>query len=317
MYSKYLKLLVVFLCLGTAASASAEQLRSYEIRLEGPKFFRLSRAGSIKKGERVCKLKGDSMVAGVVTARRGKAVTWESYRNLARIERLRGRIASALRLRNLDRVIAARCSNHLEGLRGETIPPTVAATPSLAPSPTASPAPTNGATPTPQPTATASPVPTSTLIPPDTFAVFDQADNIHLQLTWRDSSGGLNEDAFVIQRERQASGGSWELLTQWEVASDTESAVDASGAGLFRFRVAARYGQSLSSFTPWVVAGVSSGWTNLAPSSDSRIIYVSSVLGADTNSGLSEASPKRTLAAAVSLLRDGYPDWLLLRRGDR
>jgi hypothetical protein len=58
------------------------------------------------------------------------------------------------------------------------------------------------------------------------------------------------------------------------------------------------------------------GWTVLAPSQDSRIIYVSSSSGNDSNSGLSESAPKRTLAAGFALLRSGHPDWLLLKSGD-
>src|SRR6185436_13199158 len=58
------------------------------------------------------------------------------------------------------------------------------------------------------------------------------------------------------------------------------------------------------------------GWTVITPSTDSRIIYVSSSGGADTNSGLSKTTPKKTIAAGKALLRNGYPDWLLLKRGD-
>ena len=57
-------------------------------------------------------------------------------------------------------------------------------------------------------------------------------------------------------------------------------------------------------------------WTDLAPSPDSRIVYVSSSEGSDSNDGLSPATPVRTFAVGTSLLRDGYPDWLRLRRGD-
>lgn len=67
-------------------------------------------------------------------------------------------------------------------------------------------------------------------------------------------------------------------------------------------------------------AGVSidpvTGYTIHTPSSDSRIIYVSSSMGDDSNTGLSESSPKRSLAAGFALLRNGYPDHLLLKRGD-
>src|SRR4051812_42453621 len=57
------------------------------------------------------------------------------------------------------------------------------------------------------------------------------------------------------------------------------------------------------------------GWTSVGASSDSRIIYVSSS-GNDSNSGLSSASPVKTIDYAKTLLRDGMPDWLLLKRGD-
>ncbi|MDA8018036.1 MAG: hypothetical protein MPN21_11370, partial [Thermoanaerobaculia bacterium] len=58
------------------------------------------------------------------------------------------------------------------------------------------------------------------------------------------------------------------------------------------------------------------GWTDLTPSPDSRLIYVSSSTGNDNNDGLSPGSPKETVASARALLRHGFPDWLLLRKGD-
>jgi hypothetical protein len=58
------------------------------------------------------------------------------------------------------------------------------------------------------------------------------------------------------------------------------------------------------------------GWTNITPSADTRIIYVSSSQGADANSGLSPESPFKTIAKGKTLLRSGSPDWLLLKRGD-
>lgn len=57
------------------------------------------------------------------------------------------------------------------------------------------------------------------------------------------------------------------------------------------------------------------GWTVLTPSADSRIIYVSTS-GLDTNDGLSQATPRQTIDSARRLLRDGFPDWLLLKSGD-
>lgn len=58
------------------------------------------------------------------------------------------------------------------------------------------------------------------------------------------------------------------------------------------------------------------GWTELSPSPESRVIYVSSSRGSDSNDGLSEATPVRSLDRGMSLLRSGQPDWLLFKRGD-
>lgn len=58
------------------------------------------------------------------------------------------------------------------------------------------------------------------------------------------------------------------------------------------------------------------GWTIITPSSDSRIIYVSYSQGDNNNDGLSPSSPKKTIEAADALMRDGYPDHMLLKRGD-
>lgn len=57
-------------------------------------------------------------------------------------------------------------------------------------------------------------------------------------------------------------------------------------------------------------------WTDLQPSPDSRLIYVSSSTGNDANSGLSPQQPKATIAAGKALMRNGFPDWLMLQRGD-
>jgi hypothetical protein len=58
------------------------------------------------------------------------------------------------------------------------------------------------------------------------------------------------------------------------------------------------------------------GWTVIGPSADTRVIYVSDSEGSDQNDGLSEATPKKTIAAGKAILRNGYPDWLLLKKGD-
>lgn len=61
----------------------------------------------------------------------------------------------------------------------------------------------------------------------------------------------------------------------------------------------------------------SDGWTKFTPSADTRVVYVSSSSGSDSNSGLLPTSPVKTLNKAKSLLRDGKPDWMLLKCGDQ
>lgn len=75
------------------------------------------------------------------------------------------------------------------------------------------------------------------------------------------------------------------------------------------------------------------GWTVFTPSEDTRIFYVSSSTGHDWDTSVyyDATSPEirddpfdpmgsvkayKTLAAAYKQLRDGHPDWLLLKRGD-
>jgi hypothetical protein len=78
-----------------------------------------------------------------------------------------------------------------------------------------------------------------------------------------------------------------------------------------------------SPFTPTllallVIAPVSAvaDWTALPPGPNARIVYVSASLGSDANDGLSEATPKATIAAGFALLRNGHGDHLLLKRRD-
>jgi hypothetical protein len=58
------------------------------------------------------------------------------------------------------------------------------------------------------------------------------------------------------------------------------------------------------------------GYTSFTASGDSRIVYVSQSGGNDANDGLSTGAPLKTLAAGLALLRSGFPDWLLLKKGD-
>jgi hypothetical protein len=60
----------------------------------------------------------------------------------------------------------------------------------------------------------------------------------------------------------------------------------------------------------------SNGWTVVTPSSDTVRIYVSNSTGNDVNNGRSSTTPVKTIQRGLSLLRSGYPDWLLLNKGD-
>ncbi|MBY6190731.1 right-handed parallel beta-helix repeat-containing protein [Microbulbifer agarilyticus] len=56
-------------------------------------------------------------------------------------------------------------------------------------------------------------------------------------------------------------------------------------------------------------------YTQILPSDDTRIVYVSKS-GDDANDGLSSETPVQSIQHGVSLLRDGFPDWLALKSGD-
>jgi len=70
------------------------------------------------------------------------------------------------------------------------------------------------------------------------------------------------------------------------------------------------------------------GWTILTPSEDSRLMYVSSSTGDDAAAPAysvaevddifdpSNITAFKTIAAARKLTREGYPDWILLKKGD-
>src|SRR5450830_1516621 len=61
----------------------------------------------------------------------------------------------------------------------------------------------------------------------------------------------------------------------------------------------------------------SAGWTVFTASSDTQLVYVSSTAGNDSTGVIGDPThPYQTIAKGVSLLRNGYPDWLLLKKGD-
>src|SRR6476620_2117086 len=58
------------------------------------------------------------------------------------------------------------------------------------------------------------------------------------------------------------------------------------------------------------------GWTVITESVDTNKIYVSSSTGNDTTGNGTIGTPYATIAKGSVDLRNGYPDWLLLKRGD-
>ncbi len=74
------------------------------------------------------------------------------------------------------------------------------------------------------------------------------------------------------------------------------------------------------------------GWTIFTPSADTRLLYVSSsagddaagvayaaadaAVGADPFRPVGPVHAFKTIAAAQKLAREGFPDWVLLKRGD-
>ncbi|HRI63058.1 MAG TPA: hypothetical protein PK156_02440 [Polyangium sp.] len=57
-------------------------------------------------------------------------------------------------------------------------------------------------------------------------------------------------------------------------------------------------------------------WTEFKESPDTQKVYVSSSDGDDANDGSVPEKAVKTIAKGISLLRDGMPDWMLLKRGN-
>lgn len=57
------------------------------------------------------------------------------------------------------------------------------------------------------------------------------------------------------------------------------------------------------------------GWAVFTASPDTRTVYVS-ITGSNANDGLTAATPKKNISNGLALLRNGFPDWLLLKKGD-
>jgi hypothetical protein len=141
----------------------------------------------------------------------------------------------------------------------------------------------------------------------------DVGNQVDVQVAWTDVS--FNEDAFRVERETWASG-SWGQATSQMLPANSAGYGDDPGLGKFRYRVQAINAGGNSAWTEWAVVDVTGGWTPIELAPGAIEIFVSSSDGNDANSGRSAAEPKRTLSAAIALLRDGQPDHLRLKRGD-
>jgi len=136
----------------------------------------------------------------------------------------------------------------------------------------------------------------------------------NVTLAWMDNSN--NETGFKITRVKTGGGS-----IEWSVGANTSSAIDNNpGAGTFTYSVKATNsaGDSTASNPASVTIQEQTtppstvGWTVFTPSADTKKIYVSLAGGGN---GLSQSSPT-SLQNGISLMEDGHPDWLLLKRGE-
>jgi len=141
----------------------------------------------------------------------------------------------------------------------------------------------------------------------------DAGNEEDVRLRW--SVESANQLAFMIQRQ-QWWGEQWIDSDLIVAPPFPYTYTDSPGAGLWRYAIAAANTEGISPPSDWSEVRVDSSWTTFTPSADTRIVYVSSSEGNDSNDGLSTLTPKATIAAGYALLRNGYPDWLLLKRGD-
>ncbi|HYF13593.1 MAG TPA: hypothetical protein VD971_00825 [Phycisphaerales bacterium] len=141
----------------------------------------------------------------------------------------------------------------------------------------------------------------------------DAGDQRHVTLSWTDNAG--NEQAYRVARERWSSN-AWssdELIT---LGANTTAHTDDPGLGRFRYRVQAVNEGGESAWSDWATINVTDGWTTIVRSPDTREIFVSASAGVDTNTGLAENQPVRTMFRAAQLARNGMPDHVRFKRGD-
>ena len=130
--------------------------------------------------------------------------------------------------------------------------------------------------------------------------------------------------ATVLPADATEAGLSWSSTAPTVVRVDATGLVEAENPGTASVVVTTDDGGFTDTITfavkellvPDDLAIDGEGWSVFIPGPDSRIVYCSDSEGSDGNDGLSEATPVKTLDRATTLLRDGRPDHLYLKRGD-
>ncbi len=118
----------------------------------------------------------------------------------------------------------------------------------------------------------------------------------------KDDSQGGNQDPNIPSECSDGIDNDGDGLIDWEYDLGCTGEADTTEGGI-------------------TTGNLDNGWTVFEPSEDTQVIYVSSSAGDDSWSGRAPEwngidGPKKTLSAGYTELREGYPDWLLLKRGD-
>ena len=123
------------------------------------------------------------------------------------------------------------------------------------------------------------------------------------RITWDDTN--TNEDGFELEREKQAGNGSWKSTTLLgPVAAQTYD--DASGKGIFRYRVHATNGSGASGWSaPWAEVVVTTGGVGNA-SPTASYIYACTDLNCDFD-GSASSDSDGTIASYSWNFGDGSP----------
>jgi hypothetical protein len=93
-------------------------------------------------------------------------------------------------------------------------------------------------------------------------------------------------------------------------------ALFSQGSGAIEVAAIRWSSESVPSSAPVAVVTSNEGFTRRVKSSDTREIFVSSSSGNDDNTCLSSSVPCKTIQAGMAKAREGFPDHVLLKRGD-